>query len=51
MFQHKKFIKVLFLNLIVINSVVSEQWYDNGNFYQIYLRSFKDSDGDGIGDF
>lgn len=29
---------------------VKLDWYENGVFYQIYPRSFKDSNGNGIGD-
>ncbi len=29
----------------------SEPWYKNGVFYELHVRAFQDSDGDGTGDF
>lgn len=45
-----QFIKILLAVSAFCYVAHSEEWFEAGNIYQIYPRSFMDSDDDGVGD-
>lgn len=38
------------VSISVPTNALADNWQDNANFMEIYVRGYKDSDGDGIGD-
>ncbi len=48
----KNFLVIVFLLLYICFAVAKEmEWFENAVIYQVFIKSFQDSDGDGIGDF
>ena len=42
---------LMFITLLIVGTYCQDlDWWEGGNFYQIYPRSYMDSNGDGVGD-
>lgn len=43
-------LSIFLVTVVLTLTAARNDWWENGNFYQVYPRSFKDSNGDGVGD-
>jgi alpha-glucosidase len=50
MLSWRLYIPYIFISSIALAEIKNKGWWKNEVFYQIYPRSFMDTNGDGIGD-